>query len=429
MVLKKFPSRVSCNKILVVNHVSTYNKGDEAIMKVLIRGLKRVAPQAELTVLSSSPSYDSAVLDVRTHGDIQHVNKRFPALVYAFLIITWALFRRYTSLNLDRIFSSEAQIVLNEYAESSIIVSRGGDFFNDTYGLKPLVSQCFVVFLAILLGKRVMLCAHSFGPFRKTLFIKITGAILNKSSLITTRGKVSIAWLNQMKVNRPPIYQCADLAFLLKPASNEKINQILTRENIPIGEKPLVGLSVNKWLQYSIQKNRSTAEQRYQELISLMRHIVDYLTVNLGTFVVIVPHVFDFPFDDRDIARDIIKEVKMKSCVHLIEGEYSAEEIKGVISNLDMFIGCRMHAVIASTSTFVPTIAISYMDKFRDIMGILDQEQWVCDASKINYTDIESKINEMWSNRAAVRNCLKQKTRVARRFAKRNFFLLKKIVD
>lgn len=415
-------------KILVVNHVSAHNKGDEAIMKVMLAGFREVVPRATVTVLSSTPTYDSIILNTRTYGDFWHTPNKYPQMVYALLIIAWAFFKRYTHTSLNRIFSRGTGKILSEFEAADVVVGRGGDFFNDAYDLKSLASQCFVVLVALSLGKRVILMAHSIGPFRRIVFMKIVGMILNKVDLITVRGETSLAWLKTMGVNSPPVYVTADLAFLLASASQNRVDQILYSEGIPVGSKPVVGFSVNRWLQYSIGSESSDAKQGYQDLVSFMSRIVGHLTEKVGAYVIFVPNVFGFPWDDRETARDIFDELQDKNNVHLIEKEYDSEEIRGLISCFDMFIGCRMHSVIASTSVSVPSIAVSYMDKFYDIMGTLDQDSWVVDPKIVGFDGIRSKIDEIWQKREKVRKDLRRKMKNVRMLAWRNFILFKEAI-
>jgi len=57
--------------------------------------------------------------------------------------------------------------------------------------------------------------------------------------------------------------------------------------------------------------------------------------------------------------------------IQMIKGEYSSEELKGIISCFDLFIGARMHSVIAALSMSVPALAIAYIPKSRAIMEMV----------------------------------------------------------
>ena len=84
---------------------------------------------------------------------------------------------------------------------------------------------------------------------------------------------------------------------------------------------------------------------------------------SLGREVVLVPHVYG-PRPDQD-DRTTLRELASKlTCQHtLIEEELSPNQLKGIISEFDLFVGARMHSCIAALSQGVPTIAISYSHK------------------------------------------------------------------
>ena len=87
--------------------------------------------------------------------------------------------------------------------------------------------------------------------------------------------------------------------------------------------------------------------------------------------IVLIPHDYSntrqFDGDDLTASQDlfdILKKENVKENVFLLNEYYAAYELKWIISQLDFFIGARMHACIAAASSATPFLAFSYSRKF-----------------------------------------------------------------
>ena len=110
-----------------------------------------------------------------------------------------------------------------------------------------------------------------------------------------------------------------------------------------------------------------------------MAEIIDHMAERTNALVVLISHVTNRARnDDKVVHEEIYEKVKSKYNVRLIEGDYTTNELKGIIGVCDMFIGCRMHSTIASTSMSVPTIAIVYGHKSHGVLGdVMGQGKYI----------------------------------------------------
>jgi polysaccharide pyruvyl transferase WcaK-like protein len=131
-----------------------------------------------------------------------------------------------------------------------------------------------------------------------------------------------------------------------------------------------------------------------------MCQVVDGLVEKLGATVVLIPHDTDPMLDDRVVARRIAENVKHSAKVKVIDGMYTAPELKAIIGLCDLFVGGKMHANIAALTMCVPTVALQYGHKFHGIMSLLGQDEYVCDQLTVH--EVMSKAEHAWSNRASV---------------------------
>ena len=121
--------------------------------------------------------------------------------------------------------------------------------------------------------------------------------------------------------------------------------------------------------------------------------------------------------------------VRNKNGVSIIKGDYSPQELKGIIGKSYLFIGARMHSNIASLSMHVPTIALSWSHKYYGIMKMVEQEKYVCNIRATSFDELVSIIDDAWSNRNEIRKNLISKSAEMEKSALNSARLVKKLMD
>ena len=466
--------------ILIVNFTSRLNKGSAALLNSKIKLLRNFIPGAKFVISTYHPEIDytqydvkmvevagkiypltiiigqlglsvlcglysilNKYLDVKINISIRgkrlqeyasQSNARTPAkdslasfstLFLLFRCGIWAMLHKF-GLNVNRSFCGEK---LQEYYDADVVLNTGGDVLTEDYGFpfSPFVNLLF----AILLDKPVVICAESIGPFKNRWNKFIARYVLNRAKLITLREERSLKHLQDIGVNKPPIYVTADVAFTLEPSSNERIKQILTKEGVD-ESMPRIGISVSKIISNYGFPELKSREDKYNEYVKLMLKIIDYLVDTLNATIVFVPHVIGpgDNIDDRIVADDICKLIKNKDKTISIKEDYTPEELKGIIGQCSLFIGARMHATIASTSMLVPTVAIAYSDKTHGIIGkMLGYEVYVLDVKNLSYGKLISKIDDAWENRDSIKKDLEMKIPKIKEKAMLNGKLIKNVLN
>ena len=245
--------------------------------------------------------------------------------------------------------------------------------------------------------------------------------------MIILKENVSKNYLDTIGVKKPKIYVTADAAFMLETASENSVQKILKKESIPQNNQTLIGLSISELVYRSVELKKFPSTNIY---VSIMAQAVDYLIEKLDAIVVFVPHVFlKNGFDDRIVAKKIVSHVKNKKMTRIILNEYTPEELRGVISQFDLFIGARMHANISALSMRVPTIAIAWHHKYYGIMKNLGQEKYVFNVKTMKFNDLLLKVNNAWNNREKIRRTLKNRIETQRNLASYNGQLVKDLLN
>jgi len=410
-------------KIVITNFGSRLNKGSVALLSTTIKALKERILDAEFTVFT----YDLETNFGFETEYIQGIPVKFQKILFELsesprkilrTIISISRFLSYVTGFTEKMHSKG----LEEYKNADVIINTGGDVLTEDYGSRELLNYVLNLMLGVVMRKPVVLYAESIGPFKSRWNRYVAKFLLDRVTIITLRERISKEYLERLNVRCPMICVTADSAFLLEPASDSRVTAILLNERIIKDGKPLVGISVNKIISNYGFSHLTPSQNKYQQYVILMAQVVDYLIGKLDASIVFLPHVIgSSDTDDRIVANDIVKLVRRKKKCIVVNREYTAAELKGVIGKCDMFIGARMHATIASTSMGVPTIAVAYSVKTYGIIGrMLGQTEYVLDVKSLNYGVFTSKIDDVWGKREEIRSHLKSKVSGVRELARLN---------
>ena len=228
------------------------------------------------------------------------------------------------------------------------------------------------------------------------------------------------------------VHLTADPAFLLRPVSNEEVNEILAGEGITDSMQPLVGVTASSQGYHFAFPSVKKLKAKRETYVESMARLIDYITGRLNATVVFFPHTFEL--DDKIIHQEIYQRVKNQNRVILLGKEYDAAQLKGIIGTFEEFISCRMHAIIASTSMHVPSVAIAHSHKYRGVLGsLLDSEKCIVDITQLSpeesFNELCSKVDYVWENREQIARELQERMPEVRRRAQLNAELTKELLE
>jgi colanic acid/amylovoran biosynthesis protein len=405
-------------KIFIVSNPGFFNKGDASIVLGALKTLRTI-DDAEVSLISSHPEFESIRCDAKLINIIDPLSKGKPLIVRAFRFAI-TIFQHTSFAILHRIFGLSRiptgimkREILEEYCKSDIFVAALDDSFTTLYGYGPFLTNFYKIFLAKLFKKSVVLYAGSIGPFKNKVYEILGAYIINKVDLVTLREEISFEYLKKIGVSKPPMYVTADLAFTLQPAPLERAKEILTSESIDENARPLIGVSLSRVISRWAFPELQDPEEKYRKYVKMMARIVDYLIEELSATIIFISQVIGptQENDDRIAAKDIYQMAKNKDKIKLVTNEYTPEELRAITGQFDLFIGARTHSAISAAMTCTPFVAIEYEShKTRGIIGkMLDCEEFVYDIRTLDFDTLITKINDVWINRKKIREELKFK--------------------
>ena len=377
-------------RIILTGTYSSKNKGDAAMQMALVQSLKESIPNCYVTL--SSPFYE---IDREYYTDAEVIKSSRRMLIYSTFIIVYLLLRRL----LKRIFHKYNLLPFNKevrsISEADLVIDLSGDMITEDYGLHVSYSHYLPILFALLLKKRVFICAQSVGPFKYTK--RLARWLFNHASFITLRDYISYDYLKELGVCNKNIRVTSDVSFLLRPDSHNVNHLNRFVETVHLKNKRILGVSLSSIVSSAFNDNPLSRVASFELYFA---QLLDHLISINNYEILFVPHVFG-PSDKKD-DRLVLRSVrdKMIESKHslLLEQEYPSDKLKSIISHCDLFIGARMHANMAALASCIPVIALSYSHKSEGIMALFHQEQFVIPIEELNVDRLLTKVGIIEDN-------------------------------
>jgi polysaccharide pyruvyl transferase CsaB len=336
--------------ILISGYYGFENSGDDAILMAILDNLRTYKKDIKVLVLSKKPAETKRIYGVDAA---------------------------------DRFNFNE---VIKAMKSSKLFLNGGGNLIQDESSTRSLMYYLTTIWMAKKLGLKVMLYSNGIGAIDKKVNRVITSRIINKADVITLREKISLKEIENLKVTKPRILVTADPAFTLTPCSNEEADSVLAAEGID-RNKPLVGISIRKW------KNA-------QSYVKQIAAAADYMVESFNIQPVLIP--MHYPHD-VEISNKIASMMKHKPV--MIKNKYSVPQMLGIIENMDMIIGMRLHALIYGASLKVPVLGLIYDPKVEGFLEYINQPS-AGNVENLNYERLIQTIENVWNHRQQIKEQL-----------------------
>lgn len=233
-----------------------------------------------------------------------------------------------------------------------------GDSFSDIYSVPYYNYLIKNKRIAETFCQKYILLPQTYGPFECVESEKKAKYVFNKAYRIYCRDKISQNLLvNRFGINDSILV--SDMAFVL-PYNKSKYS---------FSNKVKIGINVSGLLYKGgfNKENQFGLTLDYSELIA---KLIDSLSPNYE--IHLIPHVIDLKENAYDDDYKTCKKLNEKYPNTILSHPFETPiDAKSYISNMDVFIGSRMHSTIASFSSKVVTIPISYSRKFEGLFGSL----------------------------------------------------------
>ena len=281
------------------------------------------------------------------------------------------------------LFKKTNNNLVKSIAEADIVYNiNQGDSFTDIYGVKRWLRIFIDSFIAILLKKHLIFFPQTIGPFN-TLFGRfLSFIILKKCKKIFIRDKMAVNYLKSIGVKYEESF---DLSVYMSP---EKVDIEIPQNT--------VGINISGLLHYKTDLSNSDDFEKYDELIEKL--VLKLLNENKN--ILLIPHTYNVQnpgySDDLKACLDFIKNINSDK-ITVIDKDYTAPQLKYIISQCDFLIASRMHACFAALATSTPVVGVSYSYKFKGGFDQFNIPECVISAEGIKENEIEKIVVKILS--------------------------------
>ena len=354
-------------KIFIVGNYGLGNLGDELVLSSIIHLLRTKFKKCEITVLSFDPKKTISQHDVNSV-----LNKPDPKNLI---------------------------IMAKEIYKNDVVICGGGGILMVTRSIIPVLYYFIPIYIAKIFSKPIFFYGVGAGPIDGKLGKFVVKVTCNLATAIWARDEVSKELLLDIDVKK-------SIDIVLDPAIfyTEFFN--ISRKKNTKSRKPIIGISIVPWgdKRYPcIGVDVLKFEEYKRNIVQLITCIVN--KVDAEIILVPMKHPSDTVVID-EIINSLPGTAKIKTKK---PKKHELSELISIFKDIDLFIGCRLHSIILSTTMNIPTIAIAYHEKVNSYMKLLEEEDKVIEITNFNPMNVCKIFEEIWIDHENIAMNLKKK--------------------
>ena len=407
-------------KILVSKVLPACYKGDLAIAKSMLATISQTRPDWELLILCRRPLKDADIFSPygKVYGELFPPRGSLPGGVVFTRVLRYLLWLIFQIPCLD----NQGREYVNLCREANILVFCGGGSPGG-YGVTNLfLHAAMPILMAKRLHKPVCLSGLTIELPKRKLDRLLTRFILKQVDLISLREMLSVNSLEKLGVQTKRVVT-ADWAFLLDNTSSEPVSTPLENLGVPDNDSLLIGMNLRD--QGSGDSDGKTRVGSAYAT-TLTKAITEILEQTEAVIVVVSMNVPS----DLKFANLIYEQLpnSLQTRVILADNSYSPEQIKSIISAMDIFIGTRLHPTLFALSSQVPSIAIHHLIKVKGLMKLFGLEKYFLEVDSLTPQSLNDKVQELIVNQEDIRQEISNKLPSVEKAVYKNIEMLESLL-
>ncbi|HEX4963660.1 MAG TPA: polysaccharide pyruvyl transferase family protein [Thermoanaerobaculia bacterium] len=372
-------------RVLIAGSYGQGNTGDEAILAVLLSGLRSRFPDAHLQVVS---------------GDVAGTRERH---------------------GVEPLYWGDWAPIAEALRRADLLILGGGGIFFDYWGFDArrlledgapdLAHYASFPLLAWLFGKPLLIYACGAGPLFTEEGREAVRLAFSLAARASVRDTESKALLEQIGVAGAHVEVTADPAFALQPAGEERARSLMAAAGIA-GGRPVVGVTPRPW---DFGVSQESWETGLAEAVAAFARA-------RGAQVLLIP--FHAGYDDPALERLQAKLAAgglAEEEVRSLGAGCTPEELAAVVGSCDLLVGLRLHSVLFAMLAGTPLVALAYDPKVRHLARLAGHEDVCLDLSGLG--ELGALLERVWQGREELRRDLLAAGQELKRAAGRNLEL------
>ena len=364
--------------ITLLGSSSGRNAGDAALLNSIMSDLKELDPDLRFEIPTINPSFITKSFSKYNAKPISMLPWHFSIKMLGFP----------TFLSVAR---TDMIIIFDAILFDRALYNPLFNFLSTLYFLIPFAKRK---------GKKIVYYNVGVGPITTTIGKKMLKKISEMTDLITVRDSQSIQILKSLKIPESKIFLTADAALNNTPCTKGRTKKILSLEKIR-RDRPFLGFNINAYVDTWVETGREpiNIESFLRDIASVLDKVIEDLNVNVIFFA--TQHM-DIPIISR-----VINLIRNKERVNLITNKrYSSQEIMGLLGEIELFIGMRLHSLILASAMHTPILGLVYQDKVRNYLRELNLEEQRLEFSNFNVENLFNITKKSWYEREKIKKHL-----------------------
>jgi colanic acid/amylovoran biosynthesis protein len=290
----------------------------------------------------------------------------------------------------------ELVAALESIAAADIVGYTGGTSLTDNYWLGDKILD---LDLASRLGRPLVFFQSSAGPFVKPENRAGLGPVFAAADLVLLRDERSLAHVLDVGARPETCLVVADTAFGLAP------------EHLPPprpgGGAPRVAISVREWKHFTGLSPEEGMRRYLDALAAATTALVEQRDADV-VFVSTCQGRPEYWLDDSRTAEEVVAllppHVRARCSVN--SDAMDPDALVRYLGTFDALLSTRLHGAILGVCAGVPTAAIAYEYKTREVWKQLDLERWVLDIDDLDADALSTLVIRLLDERLDVAGVL-----------------------
>ncbi len=369
-------------RIVVLNQHGD-NRGDEAAMRAMVRGVGDRLRSPEFTIIHQFGDQKS---EVPLAYPTTYLSLRLPLLEYV----------RLSAFGLAQVLGIEHSQILGRQGRpisaairnaDLVLSAPGGPYFGDIYSGHELV-HWLVVWIAHNADRPLMLYAPSCGPFRHRLLNRVRRRGFGWFDSITLREARSAELLRQLTGLSATVTADSALQDVVTP----------TRRNIYAAEdETLLVMAVR-------DPGRDQRERHDQSVLAAIERICE----RAPTSVVFLPQLHSPARRDAPYLAELADRVTSARHVTVASETLDSTAQRAIVAAADLVISGRYHPTVFAIASAVPVLVIAYEHKMTGVAEAAGIASWVTPVCDLDPKQLADQAQSLMDCGPDVRPALRQ---------------------
>jgi colanic acid/amylovoran biosynthesis protein len=379
-------------KYILITGGQMYNKGAEAMVYLAVDQLKRKYPKSKIIVLSSQDykrskeeksNYNFEILPRDSHMMI--------ALSKGKLSLTDYIKYMKVILKKKKPYLKEMKRLQEIFENTQMIVDISGFALSSQFSTQHAKSYLARIDIAKAYNIPVYIMPQSFGPFdfksdNKSILEKIKSN-LSYADVVFAREKEGFELLRDQFKLSDNLHFSMDSVLVNKEVN---LNNVFKTKPVIKKFEDIYGVAI-------IPNMKTFKHGSKNEILQSYKSIIDTL-LSSNEKVYIVRH----SFEDLEACEAIKELYTDEESVVLINDDLSSMEFDELVKQFKYIIGSRFHSIVHAYKNAVPSIALGWATKYKELLEKFDQQEYLFDvrSSLDNDSIVEKvvKLNDQYKN-------------------------------